>query len=42
VAAFEAVLAGATEDYRLAKAAEFELLTVSAEPLVERPIAAIA
>ncbi len=29
VAAFEAVLAGATEEYRLAKGAEFELSTVS-------------
>ena len=42
VAAFEAVLAGATEDYRLAKGSEFELMSVSAEPLVERTIVAIA
>ena len=42
VAAFEALLAGATEDYRLAKGPEFELMSVSAEPLVERTIVAIA
>jgi putative nucleotidyltransferase with HDIG domain len=44
VAAFEAVLAGATEDYRLAKGAEFELSTVSvsSEPLTDTKVAAIA
>ena len=42
VAAFEAILAGATEDYRLAKGPEFDLPSVSAEPMVERSIVAIA
>jgi HD superfamily phosphohydrolase YqeK len=37
VAAFEAILAGATEEYRLAKGAEFELSTVQPEaPLMAR------
>jgi putative nucleotidyltransferase with HDIG domain len=43
VAAFEAILAGATEDYRLAKGSEFELSAVSTEPAaVDQKIAAIA
>ena len=43
VAAFEAILAGATEDYRLAKGSEFELSAVSSEPVtVDQKIAAIA
>jgi HD-GYP domain-containing protein (c-di-GMP phosphodiesterase class II) len=42
VAAFEAVLAGASEDYRLAKGLEFELSTMSAEPAEELAVAAIA
>jgi len=43
VAAFEAILAGATEDYRLAKGLEFELTTTSAEPVADlAPVAAIA
>jgi HD-GYP domain-containing protein (c-di-GMP phosphodiesterase class II) len=42
VAAFEAILASATEDYRVARGPEFELLSVSAEPLVEQTIVAIA
>jgi len=42
VAAFEAILAGATEDYRLAKGLEFELSTMSSEPTTELPVAAIA
>jgi len=43
VAAFEAILAGATEDYRLAKGPEFELTTTSAEPVADlAPVAAIA
>ena len=35
VAAFEAILAGATEDYRLAKGPEFELTTASTEPTAD-------
>jgi putative nucleotidyltransferase with HDIG domain len=43
VAAFEAILAGATEDYRLAKGLEFELSTGSPEPAEElAPVVAIA
>jgi putative nucleotidyltransferase with HDIG domain len=42
VAAFEAILATATEDYRTAHGPEFELLSVSAEPLAEPKIVAIA
>jgi putative nucleotidyltransferase with HDIG domain len=42
VAAFEAILAGATEDYRLAKGSEFELMTVSTEPTTETKVVAIA
>jgi putative nucleotidyltransferase with HDIG domain len=43
VAAFEAVLAGATEDYRLGKGLEFELSTATSEPTVDlAPVAAIA
>lgn len=42
VAAFEAILASATEDYRTARGSEFELLSVSAEPLAEPRVVAIA
>jgi putative nucleotidyltransferase with HDIG domain len=42
VAAFEAILAGATEDYRLAKGSEFELTTVSTEPTTDVKVVAIA
>jgi len=41
VAAFEAILAGAAEDYRLARGPEFELMT-GAEPDVERQRTAAA